>query len=129
MTWEEIQVNLGRRSQRCFQAKVAPANLRHRCLLWVICGRAMSALPPEADMTELLESNIGESKRYTRNRHKCALHLSRALLCKQRGVLLAQFTLEQFAARVPRQGFSEHNVLRHLERRQMFGAMSINCFL
>ena len=126
MTWEEIQVNLGRRSQRCFQAKSCA---RKSAPLWVISGRAMSALPPEADMTELLESNIGESKRYTRNRHKCALHLSRALLCKQRGVLLAQFTLEQFAARVPRQGFSEHNVHRHLERRQMFGAMSINCFL
>src|SRR6266566_8975460 len=41
-------------------------------------------------------------------------------------MFLAQLTLEQFAARVPGQGVREYDVLRHLESRQVLGAMGID---
>ena len=47
-------------------------------------------------------------------------------LRKQLRVLAAQFALQEFAARVLRQGLGEHDVLRHLEMRQMLGAMGMD---
>jgi hypothetical protein len=61
-----------------------------------------------------LEHFGSETALVARKRDRCAWAVA-TLVCKQARVLLAQFAFEQFAARVPRQRVSEHDVLRHLE--------------